>query len=187
MSVTVSPFAPAIVAEIPPIEGVRLATAQAGIKYKGRTDVLLMAFAEGTTVAGVTTRSRCPSAPVEWCRANLPGGHARALLVNSGNANAFTGMKGRTTVEVSAAAVARTLGCRPEQVFLASTGVIGEPLDPAKFEAVLDETATRLADGPWSDAARAIMTTDTFPKLVTRTATIGGVSVRSTASARAPA
>ena len=178
MSVTISPFAPAVVAEIPPIEGVRLATAQAGIKYKGRTDVLLMAFAEGTTVAGVTTRSRCPSAPVEWCRANLPGGHARGLLVNSGNANAFTGMKGRTTVELSAAAVARSLGCRPEEVFLASTGVIGEPLDPAKFEAVLDETATRLADGPWSDAARAIMTTDTFPKLATRTARLEGAEVR---------
>jgi glutamate N-acetyltransferase/amino-acid N-acetyltransferase len=178
MSTTVSPFAPATLAETPPIDGVRLATAQAGIKYKGRTDVLLMSFAAGTTVAGVTTRSRCPSAPVEWCRANLPGGHARALLVNSGNANAFTGMKGRETVAVSAAAVARTLGCRPEEVFLASTGVIGEPLDPAKFEAVLGDTAARLADGPWGDAARAIMTTDTFPKLATRTARLDGAEVR---------
>jgi glutamate N-acetyltransferase/amino-acid N-acetyltransferase len=174
----VSPFAPAVVNEIPPIAGVRFATAQAGIKYKGRTDVLLMAFAEGTAVAGVTTRSRCPSAPVEWCRANLPGGRARALLVNSGNANAFTGMKGRETVEASAAAVAKTLGCRPDEVFLASTGVIGEPLDPAKFQAVLADTAARFSDGPWSDAARAIMTTDTFPKLATRTANLGGVEVR---------
>ena len=174
----VSPFAPATVTEIPPVDGVRFATAEAGIKYRGRTDVLLMAFDAGTTVAGVTTRSRCPSAPVEWCRANLPAGRARALLVNSGNANAFTGLNGRTTVELSAAAVAKTLGCSPAEVFLASTGVIGEPLDPAKFAAVLDDTAARLADGPWSDAARAIMTTDTFPKLATRTATIDGVAVR---------
>jgi glutamate N-acetyltransferase / amino-acid N-acetyltransferase len=125
----------------------------------------------------VFTRSRCPSAPVEWCRDNLPAGSARALLVNSGNANAFTGLKGRETVRLSAGQAAQALGIAPTEVFLASTGVIGEPLDPSKFAAVLGATADRLASGPWSDAARAIMTTDTFPKLATRTADLGGVSV----------
>lgn len=177
MSHAVSPLAPKTVPEMPAVDGVRFATAQAGIKYKNRTDVLLVAVDEGTTVAGVFTRSKCPSAPVEWCRGNLAGGQARALLVNSGNANAFTGMKGRETVRISADHVARALGVSPSEVFLASTGVIGEPLDPAKFSAVLDETATRLAPTPWIDAARAIMTTDTFPKVATRTASLGGVPV----------
>jgi len=177
MSHAVSPLAPKTVPDMPPIAGVRFATAEAGIKYKNRTDVLLVALDEGTEVAGVFTRSKCPSAPVEWCRGALAGGRARALLVNSGNANAFTGLKGRETVRLSAEHAARTLGVEPGTVFLASTGVIGEPLDPAKFAAVLDDTAGRLADGPWIDAARAIMTTDTFPKVATRTVEIAGVPV----------
>ena len=177
MSSAVSPLAPKSFPEMPAVPGVRFATAEAGIKYKGRTDVLLMLFDPGTTVAGVFTRSRCPSAPVDWCRSALPGGSARALLVNSGNANAFTGMKGRATVQVSADAVAATVGCAPSEVFLASTGVIGEPLDPARFTAVLADTAARVADGPWLDAARAIMTTDTYPKVATRTVEIDGVPV----------
>ncbi len=177
MSHAISPLAPKTFATLPPLAGVRFATTAAGIKYQGRTDVLLLALDEGTEVAGVFTRSKCPSAPVDWCRVNLAQGKARALLVNSGNANAFTGRKGRETVELSAAAVARTLGVPAETVFLASTGVIGEPLDPAKFAAVLDETATRLAPAPWLDAARAIMTTDTFPKVATRRVDFGGVPV----------
>jgi glutamate N-acetyltransferase/amino-acid N-acetyltransferase len=177
MSHAVSPLAPKTVPAMPAIDGVRFATAQAGIKYRNRTDVLLVALDEGTEVAGVFTRSKCPSAPVEWCRENLPGGRARALLVNSGNANAFTGMKGRETVRLSADHAARALGVDPATVFLASTGVIGEPLDPQKFAAVLDETASRLSDGPWIEAARAIMTTDTFPKVATRTVDLGGVPV----------
>lgn len=177
MSHAISPLAPKTFATLPPLAGVRFATTAGGIKYQGRTDVLLLALDEGTEVAGVFTRSKCPSAPVDWCRANLAQGKARALLVNSGNANAFTGRKGRETVELSAAAVARTLGVPAETVFLASTGVIGEPLDPAKFAAVLDETATRLAPAPWLDAARAIMTTDTFPKVATRRVDFGGVPV----------
>ena len=177
MSHAISPLAPKTFATLPPLAGVRFATTAAGIKYQGRTDVLLLALDEGTEVAGVFTRSKCPSAPVDWCRANLAQGKARALLVNSGNANAFTGRKGRETVELSAAAVARTLGVPAETVFLASTGVIGEPLDPAKFAAVLDETAIRLAPAPWLDAARAIMTTDTFPKVATRRVDFGGVPV----------
>lgn len=177
MSGTLSPLAPKSYPELPALTGVRFATAAAGIKYKGRTDVLLVALDEGTEVAGVFTTSKCPSAPVDWCRANLPAGKARALMVNSGNANAFTGKKGRETVEMSAAYVASALGVPAGEVFLASTGVIGEPLDPRKFEGVLGELSTRLAPAPWIDAARAIMTTDTFPKVVTVTVDLGGVPV----------
>ncbi len=177
MSGTVSPLAPKSYPELPALEGVRFATAAAGIKYKGRTDVLLVALDEGTEVAGVFTTSKCPSAPVDWCRANLTAGKARAVMVNSGNANAFTGKKGRETVEMSAAYVASALGVPAGEVFLASTGVIGEPLDPKKFESVLGELSSRLAPAPWLDAARAIMTTDTFPKVVTATVDLGGVPV----------
>jgi glutamate N-acetyltransferase/amino-acid N-acetyltransferase len=177
MAHAVSPLAPKSVPDMPPIAGVRFATAEAGIKYRNRTDVLLLALDEGTEVAGVFTRSRCPSAPVEWCRDALAGGRARALLVNSGNANAFTGARGRDTVRRSADLVAASLGVEPATVFLASTGVIGEPLDAGKFAAILDDTGTRLAAGPWIDAARAIMTTDTFPKVATRTVDLGGVPV----------
>ncbi|MBH0237347.1 bifunctional glutamate N-acetyltransferase/amino-acid acetyltransferase ArgJ [Methylobrevis albus] len=177
MSHAVSPLAPKTIPDMPVVEGVRFATAEAGIKYKGRTDVLLMAFAEGTEVAGVFTKSKCPSAPVEWCREKLGAGTARALVVNSGNANAFTGKTGRDTVAVTAAIAARAVGCGEDQVFLASTGVIGEPLAPTKFEGVLDAAAARLADGPWIDAARAIMTTDTYPKVATATVEVGGVPV----------
>ena len=177
MSGTVSPLAPKSHPELPALEGVRFATAAAGIKYKGRTDVLLVDLDEGTEVAGVFTTSKCPSAPVDWCRANLAAGKARALMVNSGNANAFTGKKGRETVEASAAYVASALGIPAGEVFLASTGVIGEPLEPKKFEAVLGDLSGRLAPSPWIDAARAIMTTDTFPKVVTATVDLGGVAV----------
>jgi glutamate N-acetyltransferase / amino-acid N-acetyltransferase len=174
---TVSPLAPTTFPALPPIAGVRFATAEAGIKHANRADVLLAVFDKGTTVAGVFTRSKCPSAPVDWCRAALKSGKARALLVNSGNANAFTGKRGRDTVKLSAAMVAEAVGCRPGEVFLASTGVIGEPLDPAKFDIVVERLAHRLAGGPWIDAARAIMTTDTYPKVATRTAWIGDAAV----------
>jgi glutamate N-acetyltransferase/amino-acid N-acetyltransferase len=178
MSHAVSPLAPRAYAELPPIGGVRFATAEAGIKYKNRTDVLLVVLDRGTEAAGAFTRSRCPSAPVEWCRAALAGGgKARALLVNSGNANAFTGRRGRETVRLSAAMVAKAVGCPAKQVMLASTGVIGEPLDPKKFDGVVEATAKRVADGPWLDAAKAIMTTDTYPKVATRKAAIGGATV----------
>ena len=115
--------------ELPPIPGVRLAVAEAGIKYAGRTDVLLALFPEGTQAGGVLTRSKTASAPVDWCRAQLQHGEARALVVNSGNANAFTGWRGRDAVEATAKFAAEAAGCVPEQVFIASTGVIGEPLD----------------------------------------------------------
>src|SRR5262249_7323156 len=118
----VSPLAPQHVPAMPAIAGVRLAPAQAGIRYRGRTDVLLAVLDKGTTVAGVFTRSKCPSAPVEWCRAQLGRGAARALVVNSGNANAFTGKHGREATKLTADVAAKAVGCRPGEVFLASTG-----------------------------------------------------------------
>ena len=188
-SVPISPLAPKSYAELPPVAGVRFATAEAGIKYAGRTDVLLALFDKGTEVAGVFTRSKCPSAAVDWCRENLAAGRimstgaavrshqARALVVNSGNANAFTGQKGRQSVKETARLAAKAAGCRQNEIYLASTGVIGEPLAAEKFAGVLDECAARAGDGPWIEAARAIMTTDTFPKLATRSVTIGGTPV----------
>ena len=170
----VSPLAPKSYPDLPAIAGVRFATAEAGIKYKNRTDVLLMAFDEGTTAAGVLTRSKCSSAAVDWCRANLPGGTARGLVVNSGNANAFTGKSGRAATTLTAKLAAQALSCPANDVFLASTGVIGEPLEASKFAHLLGGLAKSATADGWPDTARAIMTTDTFPKLATRTAKIGG-------------
>ncbi|MDP3691277.1 bifunctional glutamate N-acetyltransferase/amino-acid acetyltransferase ArgJ [Bradyrhizobium sp.] len=177
MSIAVSPLAPTDVPEMPAIAGVRLATAAAGIRYKGRTDVLLAVLDKGTTVAGVFTRSKCPSAPVEWCRARLGRGVARALVVNSGNANAFTGKTGRQATTLTASIAAKAAGCRPDEVFLASTGVIGEPLDATKFNGVLGTLAEAAVPGDWMAAARAIMTTDTFPKVATATVKLGKANV----------
>lgn len=177
MSTDISPLAPKSYAELPPIEGVRIQTAAAGIKYKDRTDVMLMVFDKPAAVAGVFTTSKCPSAPVDFCRANLAGGWARALVVNSGNANAFTGQKGRAATQLTAKAAAEAVGCEQGEVFLASTGVIGEPLDASKFVTVLDQMAVSASGDRWLDAARAIMTTDTYPKVATRTARIDGVTV----------
>ncbi|WP_374545381.1 bifunctional glutamate N-acetyltransferase/amino-acid acetyltransferase ArgJ [Rhodoblastus sp.] len=173
----VSPLAPKSFAELPAIDGVRLAAGAAGIRYQGRTDVLLAVFDAGATVAGVFTTSKCPSAPVDWCRDNLRGGRARALVVNSGNANAFTGKLGREATELTAKLAAKAVGADEDEIFLASTGVIGEPLDASKFEGVLDKLAAEARPDGWLAAARAIMTTDTFPKVATAKALIDGVEV----------
>ena len=173
----VSPLAPKKFAELPPIEGVRLAAGAAGVRYKGRTDVMLAVFDLPAAVAGVFTTSRCPSAPVDWCRAKLRHGRARALVVNSGNANAFTGKAGREAAERTAELAAKAVGADGDEIFLSSTGVIGEPLDASKFEGALDRLAKDARAENWLDAARAIMTTDTFPKVATAKATIGGVEV----------
>jgi glutamate N-acetyltransferase/amino-acid N-acetyltransferase len=175
---TISPLAPAAIPGLPPLAGVRLATAAAGIRYAGRTDVLLALFDAGTSVAGVLTRSKCPSAPVEWCREKLKSGKARALVVNSGNANAFTGKNGRDAVKLTAALAARAAQCKPGEVFLASTGVIGEPLKATQFDGVMDNLAAAARPGAWLEAAKAIMTTDTFPKLATASAKLGKATVR---------
>jgi glutamate N-acetyltransferase/amino-acid N-acetyltransferase len=125
----------------------------------------------------VFTRSKCPSAPVEWCRAHLKSGTARALVVNSGNANAFTGRSGRAATKLTADIAAKAAGCRTAEIFLASTGVIGEPLDARKFEGVMDDLAANAAAEDFPAAARAIMTTDTFPKVATARAKIGRTTV----------
>ena len=174
---TVSPFAPARLPDMPLVAGVRLAACEAGIRYAKRTDLMLAVLDPGTTAAGVLTRSKTCSAPVLWCRNSLAQGKARALVVNSGNANAFTGKKGVEAARITAEAAAKAIGCTPNEVFLASTGVIGEPLDAGKFAHLLDGLASSAGPGAFETAARAIMTTDTYPKLATRTAEIGGVPV----------
>jgi glutamate N-acetyltransferase / amino-acid N-acetyltransferase len=177
MPATISPLAPTNVPRMPAIAGVRLATAEAGIRYAGRTDVLLALFERGTTAAGVFTRSKCPSAPVDWCRSHLKGAKPRALVVNSGNANAFTGKSGHAATKLTVDIVAKATGCKPSQIFLASTGVIGEPLDAGKFAPVMDGLVKRARPGDFLGAAQAIMTTDTFPKVATAHAMIGNAVV----------
>ncbi len=174
----VSPLAPKSYPDCPPVEGVRFSTAAAGIRYKGRTDVMLALLDKGTQVAGVFTKSKCPSAPVDWCRAKLAGGKARALVVNSGNANAFTGKNGVSSTRLTAQLAAKATGAPSGEIFLASTGVIGEPLDATKFEGVLGGLVDSASPAGLLEAARAIMTTDTFPKIATATCEIGGVEVR---------
>lgn len=174
---SVSPLAPQAYAKLPPLAGVRLATAAAGIRYQQRTDVMLALLAPGTQVAGVLTTSKTASAPVLWCQDKLKTGKARALVVNSGNANAFTGKAGQAGVKAIAKAAAAVIGCQPREIFMASTGVIGEPLPAQKITDVLASLVQQSAPDQWRAAAQAIMTTDTYPKLATRTAHIDGVKV----------
>jgi glutamate N-acetyltransferase / amino-acid N-acetyltransferase len=172
-----SPLAPARFPALPPIAGARLATRACGIKYKDRADACLIELAAGTAIAGVLTRSLTASAPVLWCRKALSGGRARAILINAGNANAFTGSAGTASVDRSVAAVVRALKCKPREVFVASTGVIGQPLPDKLLTGALDGLRADLAADHWPAAATAIMTTDTYPKGATRQAEIGGVPV----------
>ena len=173
----VSPLAPAQFPALPPIAGVRLAAGAAGVRYQGRDDLMLVELAPGSTVAGVFTQSTMPGEPVVWCRECLPGGRIRAIVVNSGNANVFTGQAGRTVVERTAAAAAQLVGCGPSEVFIASTGVIGEPPPAERIVAALPQLQSRLSPDGWETAARAIMTTDTFPKGATAGAMIDGTPV----------
>ncbi|MCP5371371.1 MAG: bifunctional glutamate N-acetyltransferase/amino-acid acetyltransferase ArgJ [Hyphomicrobiales bacterium] len=175
----VSPLAPAGFPDMPAIDGVRLAAAAAGVKYRNRVDVLLAEMAPGTTAAGVFTRSLTASAPVLRCRAALAdgGGIARGLVVNSGNANAFTGRAGDAAVETCVAATAALLDCPADAVFTASTGVIGEPLPAERITAVLGDLHAGLDADAWAAAAAAIMTTDTFAKGATRSVEIAGTTV----------
>ncbi|MEX2629842.1 MAG: bifunctional glutamate N-acetyltransferase/amino-acid acetyltransferase ArgJ [Tistlia sp.] len=174
----VSPLAPERFPELPPVAGVEIATAATGIRYKGRDDLLLLRFRPGTTAAGVLTRSLTASAPVLWCREALAGGAAAlGLLVNAGNANAFTGARGMASVERLLGALAETLGGRREQLYVASTGVIGEPLPDERIASHLGALKGQLGGDGWDRAARAIMTTDTFAKGAVRTARIGETEV----------
>ncbi len=176
-SAPVSPLAVPFPA-LPPLAGVRLGAAEAGIRYQGRPDLVMAELAPGTTVAGAFTRNRCPGAPVDWCRAALAAGQARALVVNAGNANVFTGRAGAEATRATAEAAAALIGCAVGQVFVASTGVIGEVLPHRRIVEALPRLYPALAAEGWERAARGIMTTDTFPKAATRTARIGETEVR---------
>ena len=172
-----SPLAPEGFPDLPPLAGVRLAAAACEIRYKKRTDACLIEVAPSSTVAGVFTKSKTASAPVDWCRAALRGGKARALVINAGNANAFTGGAGHASVERTVAAAVRLLKCRPKEVFVASTGVIGEALPDERLTAALGGLEKALSPAAWRLAAEAIMTTDTFPKGATRSTRIGDAAV----------
>jgi glutamate N-acetyltransferase / amino-acid N-acetyltransferase len=168
-----SPLAPKTYPALPPIAGVRFATIAAGVRYSGRTDVMMALFDRPAAVAGVFTRSKCPSAPVDWCRAHLSGGKARALIVNSGNANAFTGGVGAAAVAEVAEAAAHAIGAAPNEVFMASTGVIGEPLEAQRVTRVIDALVKDASEDALLAAAKAIMTTDTYPKIATARVKLG--------------
>ena len=183
MTTNVSPLAVPL-PELPPLAGVRLSAAAAGIRYQGRTDLVMMEVAAGSTVAGVFTSNKCPGAPVDWCRTALKAGRARMVVVNAGNANVFTGKAGREACAATAAAAAKLAGCQPRQVFIASTGVIGEVLPHQKLVAALPALHHDLAEDNWEAAARGIMTTDTFAKASTRLARIGDAEVRITGIAK---
>ena len=169
-----SPLAPARPPRLPPLAGARLAAAASGVRYSGRPDLMLAGFAPGTTAAGVFTRSAMASAAVERSRAAAAHGRARALVVNSGNANAFTGRAGEEAVARTVRAAAGLVGCAPEEVFVSSTGVIGEPLPVEKILAALPGLREALSPDGWAAAADAILTTDTFPKPATARTAIDG-------------
>jgi glutamate N-acetyltransferase/amino-acid N-acetyltransferase len=173
-----SPLAPKSLAKLQPISGVRLGAGSAGIRYEGRTDVLMAVMAPGTTVAGVFTTSKTAASPIDWCRAALPQRSARMLIVNSGNANAFTGRAGIEAVKATAETAAAIAACKPQEVFVASTGVIGEPLPVKRLTSALPDIYENTGATAWEQAARAIMTTDTFPKMATATAQIDGQLVK---------
>ena len=184
MALPISPLAPAEFPELPPVAGVSLAATAAGIRYQNRTDLLLAVLEPGTTVAGVFTTSKSRSAPVEWCAAGLKGGTARACVINAGNSNAFTGKRGVATVKAVAQAAARLLKCKGSEVFQASTGVIGEPMDPTPIVNALPDLVARADAAVWPEAARAIMTTDTFAKAATAKLTLAGKTVTINAIAK---
>ena len=173
MTISISPLAPSSYPNLPEIAGVSLAVAETNIRYKNRPDLLLVSFAEGTNVAGVFTSSFTKAAPVSWCEEALRNGTARALIVNAGNANAFTGKFGMESVERIVSATAKTLKCSDKEVFIASTGVIGEPLNDNKIIEFIPELHKNLSANAWQKAASAIMTTDTFMKVATVTSKIG--------------
>ena len=173
-----SPLAPADFPEVRPVPGVRVAGIAAGLRPKLDTkDLFVAELVQGSFMAGVFTRSRCPSAPVDWCRRILPHGRARAVVVNAGNANAFTGTAGDTAVDSTARAAAALFGCRTEEVYQASTGVIGVPLPPDHIGRALPSAASALRPDAWREAADAIRTTDTFPKAASRMTEIDGTPV----------
>lgn len=178
----ISPLAPkGGFPKLPVIDGVRFAAAEAGVKYQGRLDVMLAEIAEGSAIAGTFTRSKTRSAPVLWCQENLAQGAqagGSAILVNSGNANAFTGDNGLSSVEITANAVAETLDINARNVFVASTGVIGEPLPSERITSKMGELHAGLDAANVEDAAKAILTTDTFTKGSSASVDLDGASIQ---------
>ncbi len=177
---SVSPLAPASFPELPAVGGVELATLAAGLRYQKRADLMLAFLAEGTTVAGTFTKSLCPSAPVDWCRRILANGTARAVACNAGNANAFTGKHGDTATELTATTLATALGVEANEIFLASTGVIGETLPTEALASALPVLAGNrvpTSAATWKEAADAIRTTDTFAKGASASADVAGTAV----------
>jgi glutamate N-acetyltransferase / amino-acid N-acetyltransferase len=174
----ISPFAPQSTPELPVIDGVTFASCNAGIRYKSRDDVLLMKFAKTAQVAGAYTRSQTAAAPVLWCRSACQDGHIEALYINSGNANAFTGQRGLDDAARLCEAIATHYGTDASQIMMSSTGVIGEFLPVEKMLAAMDTLYQNQTPNGWNAAAKAIMTTDTFAKCVTRTTHIDGVEVK---------
>ncbi|HCD49398.1 MAG TPA: bifunctional ornithine acetyltransferase/N-acetylglutamate synthase [Alphaproteobacteria bacterium] len=188
-----SPLAPEKMPDLLPVKGFRLAVAESGIKYQDRPDLMLLVADQPAVIAGVLTTSRTASAPVDWCRKVLEGGTARAVFVNAGNANAFTGQAGVDTVEETALAVADSIRASDDEVLLASTGVIGEPLDaglmirhlPAMQQSMNEAASSHQDLGQdWEQAAEAIRTTDTFAKATSRRLTLNGVEVTITGIAK---
>ena len=178
MAQPISPLAPAHFPSLPSIAGVSLGVAACGVRYKDRTDLLVVELAPGSSIGGVFTKSTAISPPAKWCRAHIRKGKARAFIDNSGNANAFTGKAGDASVKRTVEAAAKLLACKPSEIFVASTGIIGVPLPDEKITAALPGVLRDGMTATWEDAARAIMTTDTFPKGSLRTAEIAGVPVR---------
>lgn len=180
MAALISPLAPQEFPALPEIAGVRMGAAYAAIRYtKPRPDLMLAELAEGTSVAGVFTLSLSASAPVERGRWALKAGKgkARALVVNAGNSNAFTGKLGEEAVDATVATACELVGCQPQEVFVASTGVIGEPMRHDKLTAALPAIHQSLHTSDWDAASRAILTTDTFPKRATASCVLGGKPV----------
>ncbi len=172
MSIPVSPLAPTRWSKLPPLKGVRLGCVEAGIKYKGRKDLTVIDFGGSASIAGVFTKSMCPSAPVDWCKSILANGKVRCIIINSGNANAFTGVKGHVAVDQTTSAATKVFGYHPQEIYLASTGVIGEPMDVSKFSTFLKKAKSNASEDGWDEAAKAIMTTDTYHKCSTRQFTL---------------
>jgi glutamate N-acetyltransferase/amino-acid N-acetyltransferase len=175
----VSPLAPDHFPALSAVAGVEMGAVAAGLRYQGRPDLLLVTLAEGTLAAGVFTKSKMPAAPVDWSKSALAitAGRARGLVVNAGNANAFTGAKGEVSARKTAETTAEILGCIPDEVLLASTGVIGEPLDVSSFRKYLPRIHAGLSANMWKDAAKAITTTDTFIKGAGKVTEVGGKRV----------
>jgi len=178
MTTAISPLAPKRFPTLPEVSGVRIGGHAAGVKYRGRPDLFMAELDPGTVVAGTLTQSLTRSSAVDWCADVIKKGKARAILVNAGNANAFTGRAGMAGTEAMAEAAAKAVGCRKKEVLVASTGVIGEKLPQDRISRAVPKLHAALRPKSWQRAAKAIMTTDTFAKAASATCMIGDKEVK---------